>query len=117
MNIEEIFENGVTPKTGENAGKKFDVIRIESDGVIVRDEKGMAVKFAEGSYDLWHEPKTVFDDTTATVTWGNLKDAMAKAGLGDDTRFLIYHGGFFRSIEDAAACVRKVKGKDCVIMY
>lgn len=92
MNTEDLFKYGVTPKAGENAGKRFKVLKIEPTGVYVNDweDGNKGFYLANGSYDLWHEPKTLFEDDSIEPTWGNLKKAMENAGLPDDTMFAVH---------------------------
>lgn len=92
MNTEDLFKYGVTPKDGENAGRRFRVLKIEPTGVYASDweDGNKGFYLANGSYDLWHEPKTLFDDDSIEPTWGNLKKAMDAAGLPDDTLFAVH---------------------------
>ena len=92
MNTEDLFKYGVTPKEGEFAGKRFIVDRISKNMVFCfSDEDPNHMEgFTHGSYVLWHEPKTLFEDHTIPATWGNLKKAVEAAGLGDDTRFVVH---------------------------
>lgn len=94
MNTEDLFKYGVTPKDGEFAGERFKVISVSESGVSVRkwgDPAGTPrMTFSEGSYKIWHGPKTLFEDSTIKPTWGNLKKAVEAAGLGDDTRFVVH---------------------------
>ena len=89
MNTEDLFKYGVTPNDGEFAGERFKVISVSESGVSVRkwgDPAGSSrMTFSEGSYKIWHEPKTLFEDSSIRSTWGNLKKAVEIAGLGDDT--------------------------------
>ena len=92
MNTEDLFKYGVTPKEGKDAGKRFLVEGVKRDGILVYSEDlpQNIIKFENGTYDLWHEPKTLFEDHTIPATWGNLKKAVEAAGLGDDTRFVVH---------------------------
>lgn len=93
MNTEDLFKYGVTPKEGKNAGKRFRVLQIYPERTIVadwNDEDAPNQSWATGSYDIWHEPKTLFDDDSIEPTWGNLKKAMESAGLPDDTLFAVH---------------------------
>lgn len=91
MNTEDLFKYGVTPKEGEDAGKRFLVEGVKRDGILVYSEEHPQniIKFENGSYDLWREPKTLFEDSSIEPTWGNLKKAMEAAGLPDDTVFVV----------------------------
>jgi len=94
MNTEDLFKYGVTPKDGEFAGERFKVISVSESGVSVRKWGDTTVgsprmTFSEGSYKIWHGPKTLFEDHTITATWGSLKKAVEAAGLEDDTRFVV----------------------------
>lgn len=97
MNTEDLFKYGVTPKEGENAGKRFKVLKIEPTGVYVNDweDGNRGFYLANGSYDLWQEPKTLFEDSTIKPTWGNLKKAVEAAGLGDDTLIAVPRTDWF----------------------
>lgn len=97
MKTEDLFKYGVTPKAGENAGKRFKVLKIEPTGVYVNDweDGNKGFYLANGSYDLWHEPKTLFEDSSIEPTWGNLKKAMEAAGLPDDTIFVVPRTDWF----------------------
>lgn len=89
MKTEELFERGITPKKGPNAGKKFEVSSIERDAVCARDPEGNRHKFEHGSYELWRPPVSLFhNDGSVKPTWGNLKRAMEESGLSDDTVFI-----------------------------
>ena len=92
MNTEDLFKYGVTPKEGEFAGKRFIVDRINKNMVYCfSDEDPNHMEgFTHGSYVLWQEPKTLFDDSDIEPTWGNLKKAMEAAGLPDDTLFAVH---------------------------
>ena len=92
MNTEDLFKYGVTPKEGENAGKRYEVITIGPAAVIVRPwgSKEMTSTMNNGSYDLWQPQKTLFEDNSIAPTWGNLKKAVEAAGLGDDTLFAVH---------------------------
>lgn len=100
MNLEDLFKYGVTPNDGEFAGERFKVISVSESGVSVRkwgDPAGSPrMTFSEGSYKIWQEPKTLFEDHTIPATWGNLKKAVEAAGLGDDTRFAVHDFFGFR---------------------
>lgn len=121
MRTEDLFKYGVTPKEGENAGKRFIVDGINKAVVLCHnaDDETHKEEFPHGSYDLWHEPKTLFEDDSVPATWGNLKKAMAKAGLNDDTRIRTVSHGFFFSdvIQDASAKIIEVDGKKTVLFY
>lgn len=93
MNTEDLFKYGVTPKEGKDAGKRFAVeaIRPGSIDVFPWGESNVPLRsFSDGTYDIWKEPKTLFEDHTIPATWGNLKKAVEAAGLGDDTRFAVH---------------------------
>lgn len=121
MNIEDLFKYGVTPKRGENAGKRYKVLQIYPNRVIVADwddETAPNLSWALGSFDIWREPKTLFEDEHLLATWGNLKKAVAKAGLGDDTRIKIPAGFWIDcGCQDANAKVVKVNGKEAIYFY
>lgn len=93
MNTEDLFKYGVTPNDGEFAGERFKVISVSESGVSVRkrgDPAGsLRMTFSEGSYKIWHEPKTLFEDDSIVATWGNLKKAVEAAGISDDTEFAV----------------------------
>lgn len=92
MNTEDLFKYGVTPKEGKDAGKRFAVnaIRPGSIDVFPWGESNVPLRyFSEGTYDIWKEPKTLFEDHTIPATWGNLKKAVEAAGLGDETKFVV----------------------------
>lgn len=99
MNTEDLFKYGVTPKEGEFAGERFKVISVSESGVSVRkwgDPAGTPrMTFSEGSYKIWQEPKTLFEDSTIKPTWGNLKKAVEAAGLGDDTLIAVPRTDWF----------------------
>ena len=84
MNTEDLFKYGVTPKEGPAKGQKFKVDNVTNTAF-----------FAHGDYDLYQEPKTLFEDETIKPTWGNLKKAMEAAGLDDDTLFVVPHTDWF----------------------
>ena len=92
MKTEDLFKYGVTPKEGEFVGKRFIVDRINKAVVCCysADDETHKEEFTHGSYDLWHEPKTLFEDDSVKPTWGNLKKAMEAAGLPDDTLFAVH---------------------------
>lgn len=92
MNTEELFKYGVTPVEGKEAGKRFAVNAVRQDGLDVYPwgQSDANIRyFSNGSYNIWREPKTLFDDHTIPATWGNLKKAVEAAGLGDGTRFAV----------------------------
>jgi len=97
MKTEDLFKYGVTPKEGAFAGKKFVVDKITKGAVCCISEEDPAHKeeFTHGSYDLWSEPKTLFEDSSIEPTWGNLKKAMEAAGLPDDTIFVVPRTDWF----------------------
>lgn len=97
MNTEDLFKYGVTPKEGKFAGEKFIVESINPCVVFCFREQEPTHKeeFTHGSYDLYQEPKTLFEDETIKPTWGNLKKAMDAAGLDDDTLFVVPHTDWF----------------------
>lgn len=93
MNTEDLFKYGVTPKEGPYAGQQFKVTAITPTVVkatLYDGDKAMDDEFKHGSYDLWQEPKTLFEDRMIESTWGNLKKAMEAAGLGDETKFAVH---------------------------
>ena len=104
MNTEDLFKYGVTPKEGPAKGQKFNVENVTKDGVSVIHENGKDTAFfSHGEYDLWHEPKTLFEDSKIEPTWGNLKKAMEAAGLPDDTLFVVPRSDlFFRGYGEPA---------------
>lgn len=117
MNIEDLFKHGVTPKAGRNAGKRFRIAQIDKDGALfITDwETGFSGgKLEPGEYDVWREPKTVFDDRSITVTFGRLKEAMAKKGLGDET--VIYIRDVF-GVNEAYAGIETIDGEKSVVFY
>lgn len=85
MNTEDLFKYGVTPKEGVAKGKRLEVLRIEAGKIVVLDEDGKEHSMKHGTYDIWREPKTLFEDSSIRSTWGNLRKAVENAGLGDDT--------------------------------
>ena len=93
MNTEDLFKYGVTPKSESHKGygKRYDVININEKGLDVRmhGTDNAIVHFDHGSYNLWQEPKTLFEDDSIPATWGNLKKAVEKAGVSDDTEFAV----------------------------
>lgn len=92
MKTEDLFKYGVTPKDGRYAGERFIVTAITPTVVkatLYNGDKAMDEEFTHGSYEIWHDPKTLFEDATIPPTWGNLKKAMEKAGFNDDMRFVI----------------------------
>ena len=97
MNMFDVFKTGVTPKEGPFAGKKFNVDKINKNVVfcISDEDHNHKEEFTHGSYDLWHEPKTLFEDSTIKPTWGNLKKAVEAAGLGDDTLIAVPRSDWF----------------------
>lgn len=119
MNTEDLFKYGVTPKEGKDAGKRFLVEGVKRDGILVYSEElpQNIIKFENGTYDLWHEPKTLFEDDSIPATWGNLKKAIEQAGISDDTEFVIQEDsvwasrGLFRSATFAIETLREIYGK------
>ena len=97
MNTEDLFKYGVTPKEGALAGRKYEVKSINADGVVCQIEGKPVSKtlLKHGTYELYQEPKTLFEDETIKPTWGNLKKAMEAAGLDDDTLFVVPHTDWF----------------------
>ena len=125
MNIDELFEKGVTPKDGEYAGQRFRVVSINKDGVSVRewDTNKFAADLKHGEYKVWEFQKTLFDPRcTIEPTWGNLKKAAEAAGLDDATPIYV-KGGFFGGIEKPAFHVCKVidglgvKSDKAIVIY
>jgi len=116
MNIDDIFTKGVTPKGGENAGKRFRVVNINDSGVTVRDwESGQfSQDMKHGDYKIWEPEKTIFESPELKVTWGCLKKAMEAHNLGDDTEFFLYDRFF--GLEEATAKVSTVNRKKAVII-
>lgn len=98
MRTEDLFKYGVTPKEGEYAGKRFIVDEINKTVVVCHSaDNAICEKFPHGSYDIWREPKTLFEDSTIKPTWGNLKKAAEKAGISDDMEFAVRFSEFFDS--------------------
>jgi len=98
MNAEELFKYGVTPVEGKEAGKRFAVNAVRQDGLDVYPwgQSDANIRyFSNGSYNIWREPKTLFEDSTIEPTWGNLKKAMETAGLPDDTLFVVPRSEWF----------------------
>ena len=91
MNTDDLFRYGVTPKAGEDAGRRFRVVNISPDEILVTDWDHDApnISLKHGTYDIYREPKTLFEDDSIAPTWGNLKKAVEKAGLGDDTLLVV----------------------------
>lgn len=106
MKVEDLFKYGVTPKKGPKKGQKFSVESVDADGVNAISGEDTAF-FSHGEYDIWQEPKTLFEDDSIEPTWGNLKKAMEKAGLGDETKFAVHDFIGFRE-----AVLRKEKLQD-----
>lgn len=121
MNTEDLFKYGVTPKVGKDAGKRYRVLQIYPSRIVVNDwddESAPNQSWNHGLYDIWREPKTLFEDHSIEPTWGNLKKAMEKAGLGDDTRIKIpasFWIGY--GCKDANATVVKVDGEEAIYFY
>lgn len=119
MNTEDLFKYGVTPKEGMFAGKRFIVDGINKAVVFCHnaDDETHKEEFTHGSYDIWHEPKTLFEDDSVPATWGNLKKAIEQAGISDDTEFVIQEDsiwasrGLFRSATFAIETLREIYGK------
>lgn len=91
MRTEDLFKYGITPNKGEHKGERFKVLSISENGIAATDwnqETGAKYNFTHGNYELWQEPKTLFQDPSVEPTWGNLKKAMEAAGLPDDTLFV-----------------------------
>jgi len=116
MRTEDLFKYGVTPKEGPFAGRQFKVTAITPTAVKVTlydGDKAMDDEFTHGFYEIWHEPKTLFDDGTIEPTWGNLKKAVAAAGLGDETKIAVPDFIFgFRWAEIKTAKLRSNDGKE-----
>lgn len=116
MKTEDLFKYGATPKSGENAGKRFSVNAIRPDGIDVypwgkSDERLIFLK--HGQYEVWPEQKTLFDDSKIKPTWGNLKKAMEEAGLPDDTLFAVHDFILeFRPAKMSAEKLRDVRDKE-----
>lgn len=119
MNTEDLFKYGVTPKEGEFAGEKFIVENINPCVVFCFREKDPTHKeeFTHGSYDIWHEPKTLFEDDSIVATWGNLKKAVEAAGISDDTKFAVqedaswFYRGLCRPATFSVETLRELYGK------
>lgn len=121
MNIRKAFEEGVTPKSGEYAGKRFRVERITKEGFVLQDwDTGKPeLTLSEDACEIWTPPKGLFE-SDAAVTWGALKHAIEEKGLSDDTE--IYVDGtpgfpFFGSFSRAFARLAKVDGKTVVVFW
>ena len=115
MRTEDLFKYGVTPKEGAFAGKKFVVDKITKGAVCCISEEDPAHKeeFTHGSYELWHEPKTLFEDSSIEPTWGNLKKAMEVAGLSDDTLFAVHAPlGAFQPATMSIDRLRPIHGRE-----
>lgn len=114
MRTEDLFKYGVTPKEGPAKGQKFNVENVTKDGVSVILENGKDTAFfSHGEYDLWQEPKTLFEDDSIPATWGNLKKAVEAAGLGDGTKIAVHDficG--FREAEIRTAKLQSYDGKE-----
>ena len=122
MKLEEMFKNGVTPKEGPDAGKRYKVLQIYPERVIVRrwnDEDAVNEQFPLDALDLWRPPKTLFESDSMPATVGNLKKAIAAAGLGDDTRIKVPISSiwFEQGVADASAKVVTVDGKPAILFY
>lgn len=103
MNLEDLFKYGVTPKVGPYAGMRFKVTAITPTAVkatLLDGDKDMDDEFIHGAYDIWHKPKTLFEDDSIVATWGNLKKAVEAAGISDDTKFAVQEGAswFYRGL-------------------
>jgi len=99
MITEDLFRYGITPKEGEFAGEKFIVDAINRGAVIchLEEDAKHLEEFPHGTYDIWQEPRTLFEDSTIKPTWGNLKKAAEKAGISDDMEFAVRFSEFFDS--------------------
>lgn len=120
MNTEDLFKYGVTPKEGKNAGKRFRVLQIYPERTIVadwNDEDAPNQSWATNTYEIWHEPKTLFEDSNIEPTWGNLKKAMEAAGVSDDTEFAVqedaswFYRGLCRPATFSVETLRELYGK------
>ena len=114
MNTEDLFKCGVTPKEGEFAGEKLEVVAIEKGGVKVKTGNSLTF-FRNGDYEIYKEPKTLFEDESIKPTWGNLKKAMETAGLPDDTLFFTYSSKLYLcgyGIEPAAFSIESLSHSD-----
>lgn len=118
MRTEDLFKYGVTPKEGPYAGERFKVTAITPNVVkatLYAGDKAMDDEFTHGSYDIWHEPKTLFEDSKIEPTWGNLKKAMEEAGLPDDTLFAVHDFIIgFRPAKMSAEKLRDVRDKEAI---
>lgn len=116
MNLDDLFEKGVTPKDGEYAGQRFRVVSINKDGASVRewDTNKFASDLKHGSYSVWTPPPTVLNDPHMDVTWGELKKAVEQAKLPDDTQ--IYVGRLF-ALYGATVTLAEVDKKKALIFY
>ena len=104
MKTEDLFKYGVMPKEGPAVGQKFDVVSVTKDGVECMHENGKdKAFFKHGEYELYHEPKSLFESHDVKPTWGNLKKAMEAAGLGDDTLFATEGDWFLRGYAEPAS--------------
>lgn len=111
MNTEELFKYGVTPVEGKEAGKRFAVNAVRQDGLDVYPwgQSDANIRyFSNGSYNIWREPKTLFEDVSIPTTWGNFKKAVEKAKIGDDTLI---------SVQGASARVIMRDGKKFILFY
>ena len=110
MNLEDLFKYGVTPKDGEFAGDRFKVISVSESGVSVRkwgDPAGTPrMTFSEGSYKIWQEPKTLFEDSTTGLLdhpiWGQRLCYFTKLDLLQEPRedYVSYSFEFMQAQED-----------------
>ena len=88
MKTEDLFKYGVTRKGGR--GERFKVCSIKPGSIEVCKwgEEDPTEEWSHGGYELWEQPKTLFEDDSIEPTWGNLKKAFEAMGLPDDTRFI-----------------------------
>lgn len=118
MKTEDLFKFGVTPKEGPAKGHRFVVSNVTREGVSGTCENGKdTFFFKHGEYDIYVEPKTVFEDDSIPCTFGNLKEAVEKAGLDDDTKICAQFGFWPHSLQEACARIVKVEGKKAILIY
>lgn len=101
MKIEEMFKNGITPKEGANAGKRFKVIAIDPEivNVALWDNPDVTAEFQHGTYEMWQPPKTLFKDHSIAPTLGNLKLGIEQERLSDD--IVMYYEDSFGFLRQA----------------
>ena len=122
MTTEEMFEYGVMPIKGANAGKRCRVLSILPQDISVEiwDDKTERFTIPHGAYKVWSEPKTVFEDRSKIVTLGSLVEAAKKAELPDTTKIYIREWdrlwGVGSSIGPANVSVATINGEKIIIV-